>query len=182
MKALKHLKTILRHKYEVFKLCVRAGIIWQGIIHDMSKFSPTEFFESVKYYKGTESPILSCKKDKGYSDAWFHHRGRNKHHEEYWVDKLSEGGVPVVIPYKYAVEMVCDIIAASKTYNGKDYNRNKPYEYFASGKHSLHTETHHFVESALKQYAKYGDKALNPKNMILLYKITCHTEPSQHAK
>lgn len=79
-----HLKTVLTHKKYVMKYCFKAGLYWQGIVHDLSKFSPTEFWESVKYYQGTRSPIDACKEENGMSLAWLHHKGRNKHHYEYW--------------------------------------------------------------------------------------------------
>ena len=75
-----HLGTVLKHKWHVFKLCVRAGIPWRGLVHDLSKFSYIEFWESVKYFQGNRSPIVKCKQEEGYSKAWLHHKGRNKHH------------------------------------------------------------------------------------------------------
>ena len=100
-----HTKTVAKHKWIVFKLACRAGIPWRGFVHDLSKFSPTEFGESVKYYVGVHSPITEAKKDKGYSEAWLHHKGRNKHHLEYWIDSDANPVVPV-IPYKYIVALV----------------------------------------------------------------------------
>jgi hypothetical protein len=114
-----HLKTVCIHKYYVFIFCCRAGIPWRGIKHDLSKFSPTEFFESVKYYSGTRSPIDACKEDNGYSLAWNHHKGRNTHHWEYWVDNLGTNPTPIQMPYKDAVEMLCDYLGASKAYTRK---------------------------------------------------------------
>lgn len=114
-----HLKTICIHKYYVFKFCCRAGIPWRGIKHDLSKFSPTEFFESIKYYSGTRSPIDACKEDKGYSLAWNHHKGRNTHHWEHWVDNLGTNPTPIQMPYKDVVEMLCDYLGASKAYTRK---------------------------------------------------------------
>ena len=167
-----HLRTILKHKKEVFKLCCVAGIPFQGIIHDMSKFSPTEFFESVKYFSGDRSPIMNCKDVNGYSLAWQHHKGRNKHHPEYWVDKLYSGGVPIKIPYKYSVEMACDIIAASKTYNGKNFNETMPYEYWVNKLKPttlIHPANQKFIRTLLRDYSKYGEKALNMKHTKKLY-------------
>lgn len=77
MTALKHFKKILIHKKYVFFFARKLRIGWQGFWHDMSKFSPTEFFESVKYYQGTSSPIDAAKADMGYSMAWLHHTGHN---------------------------------------------------------------------------------------------------------
>ncbi len=109
--AIKHFILITRHKWKVLRLCVKAGIPWQGIVHDLSKYSPAEFFESAKFYSGTHSPIKESKTKYGYSKAWLHHKGRNKHHYEYWFDGSAPDKTPI-IPYKYAIEMVCDTLAA----------------------------------------------------------------------
>lgn len=113
-----HLNKILLHKIWVMHFCFSCGLYWQGIIHDLSKFSPVEFLESVKYYNGTKSPIDVFKQKNGYSMAWFHHRGRNKHHYEYWTDNYDNGTIAIKMPYKYALEMVCDYLAAGVAYSG----------------------------------------------------------------
>ncbi len=118
---LNHLITICKHKWWVFYHCYKAGLIWQGIVHDLSKFSFTEFSESVKYYTGTSSPIDNCKRAKGYSMSWMHHRGRNPHHYEYWTDNYDSGTTHLMMPFKYATEMFCDNISAAKTYMGKKF-------------------------------------------------------------
>ena len=56
-KAVKHLGLVNRHRWMVFKLCAKAGIPYRGLVHDLSKYSITEFWESVKYYNGSRSPI-----------------------------------------------------------------------------------------------------------------------------
>ena len=89
-----HFKLITHHRWLVFKLCCKVGEPWRGFVHDLSKYSPTEFFEGVKYYTGTCSPITEAKKDKGYSRAWLHHKGRNKHHAEYWIDDTAPDPAP----------------------------------------------------------------------------------------
>lgn len=128
-----HLKTILRHKYEVFRLMRECGRGWQGFWHDMSKFSPTEFIESVKYYQGVQSPINVARDIQGYSKAWLHHRGVNKHHSQYWVD-LSFGKITCAeIPWKYLIEFICDGVAAGKTYcknAGIDWRPENPLKYW----------------------------------------------------
>lgn len=111
-----HLKTILKHKYYVFIYCCQIGIPLQGITHDMSKLSPTEFLEGVKYWNKDHSPIIDAKRDIGYSKAWFHHRNRNKHHYEYWMDNFDQGGENILMPCKYALEMIADFLAAGKIY------------------------------------------------------------------
>lgn len=175
---LKHFNTVVTHKHEVFKLCCKAGIPIRGLIHDLSKFSPTEFLESAKYYQGNRSPILACKETQGYSYGWLHHKSHNKHHPEYWVDRLSEGGFPIRMPYKYNVEMVCDIIAASITYNGTSFNKSMPYQYFVDKmlpSSLMHKDTAKFTTVLLKHYATYGDVVLKRKSTKNLYKKYCST-------
>lgn len=87
---IKHFNLVNKHRFIVFKLCLKAGIPFRGLVHDLSKYSFTEFFESAKYFTGNCSPIKICKKDIGYSKAWLHHKGRNKHHHEYWYDYSLE--------------------------------------------------------------------------------------------
>ena len=85
-KIIKQFNTVTKHKWIVFKLCIKAGIPLHGIIHDLSKYSPAEFWEAAKYYNGIKSPIVYARNENGYSKAWLHHKGRNKHHFEYWYD------------------------------------------------------------------------------------------------
>lgn len=125
MKILKQIKIILRHKYYVGIECFKLGLYWQGITHDLSKFSLVELLESSKYYVGTSSPIDEARKEKGYSEAWLHHKGRNKHHWHYWLDFVNGKIIPLEIPDKYIKEMYCDIIGASKS-----YKTNNPLKYF----------------------------------------------------
>lgn len=101
-----HLKTVLRHKKEVFLLMNHFDMPLQGLLHDMSKFSPVEFMESIKYANGKRSPVEISREVNGYSKAWLHHKGRNKHHWKYWVGKYFDGGVGCIMPYRYAVEIV----------------------------------------------------------------------------
>jgi hypothetical protein len=127
-----HFKTVIKHKFWVWYYMNKCGRGWQGLWHDMSKFSPTEFFESVKYYTGTSSPIDACKKDKGVSMAWMHHKGRNPHHYEYWQDNFDHGGHPVEMPWKYKVEMLCDYLGAARAYMGKNFSYKAEYEWWTN--------------------------------------------------
>lgn len=122
MNSFKHFKKILTHKKYVFFFARKLGIGWQGFWHDMSKFSPVEFWESVKYYQGTSSPIDAAKADMGYSMAWLHHKGHNKHHYEHWQDNFDKGGEPLRMPDKYVKEMICDYLAAGRAYSGKGFD------------------------------------------------------------
>ena len=95
-----HLKTILIHKHYVFYYARKCGIPWRGFIHDMSKFSPIEFWTNVRYAKPGISPIEVQKKEVGFSKAWLHHKGHNPHHYEYWMDRFDNGCYVTRMPYK----------------------------------------------------------------------------------
>lgn len=167
-----HVKTVLTHKWYVFKLCYKAGIPFRGIVHDLSKFSPTEFWESVKYYNGKRSPIYFCKKDNGYSEAWLHHKGRNKHHYEYWFDSKAPDPTPI-IPYKYTIEMVCDTFAAGMAYQGRNWTKEYQLSYWESserpGKY-LNPKISEFLTRVYCDVAEKGLEAvINKKNLKKLY-------------
>ncbi len=156
-----HFKTITRHRHEVIKNCFKAGIGVQGLFHDLSKYTPTEFMAGVEYYQGTRSPNEGEREAIGYSTAWMHHKGRNKHHYEYWTDynpetKLMSG---VKMPTRYFVEMVCDRIAASKIYYGDAYTDSAPLEYFKKGKGRLvmHPDTAKELKKVLTMLSVKGE-------------------------
>ena len=127
-----HLRTVCRHRALVRKYCFRLGLYWQGLTHDLSKFSPVEFWAGVKYFQGDHSPNDAQRRKYGYSAAWLHHKGRNRHHFEYWTDYSlkGEGVVGVAMPKKYLAEMFCDRLAASRVYRGKDFRLSDPYQFF----------------------------------------------------
>lgn len=131
-KYFKYFITICKHKWFVFKECFACGIVWQGIIHDMSKFGKTEFFSSAKYFCEDKSPHYGDAAENGYSLAWLHHKGHNKHHWEFWTDFNEEDGSIKVnkIPYKYVVEMVCDWVGAGKVYSKDKWTNSSPIEYY----------------------------------------------------
>ena len=155
-----HLRTITKHRHMVIKHCKKAGILWQGLRHDLSKYSPTEFIPGVKYYTGTKSPNEGERIDKGYSVAWLHHKGRNKHHFEYWMDysNVTHRNDPVEMPYNYVVEMFCDRIAASRTYMKEKYHDASAYEYFMNGydRVMMHPETKDLLQSLLEYHRDHG--------------------------
>ncbi len=180
--AVKHFITITKHKLVVFKLCCKVGLIWRGLVHDLSKYSPTEFFESIHYYVGTHSPITEAKKDKGYSRAWLHHKGRNKHHVEYWVD-FDAPQKAAVIPYKYAVEMVCDNLAAGMVYNGKNWNNSTQYEYYMKARERtiINPKIDKFLTEVFLQVKENGiEKTLTKQNMKELYKKYCIDDKNEY--
>ena len=160
-KAYKHFKTITRHRHMVIRHCFKAGIPWQGMRHDLSKYAPAEFCIGAKYYAGDHSPNEDERRAKGYSAAWLRHKGRNKHHFEYWTDYdvKTHMSTPVKMPLKYVIEMFCDRVAASKIYKGKAYTDRSAYEYFASAKNtrSIHPQTSAFLEMLLIMLCEEGE-------------------------
>ena len=157
MKIVKQIKLVMKHKWTVFKLCCKIGMPWRGFMHDWSKFSPTEFFESIKYYNGHKSPIEVCKEDKGYSEAWLHHKGRNKHHYEYWMEwTLPEK--TVIMPYKYAAEMICDKLAAGIVYQGNKWNQEWPMTYYMNEREKalMHPQIDQFMLAVFIDVRKNG--------------------------
>ncbi len=150
----RHLKTVQRHRHLVRQYCFRLGLYWQGLTHDLSKFSPVEFWAGVKYFQGDRSPNDAQRRDIGYSASWLHHKGRNRHHFEYWTDYgiNGEGIVGVEMPKKYVAEMFCDRLAASKVYRGKDFQPGDPYQFFQYGKQKrllMHPATSALLETIL---------------------------------
>lgn len=158
-----HFCRITKHRHAVVRHCFKAGIGWQGLFHDLSKYSPTEFLPGAKYYQGTRSPNEKEREEKGYSAAWLHHKGRNRHHFEYWNDLNPETKLyePVKMPLKYVKEMFCDRVAASKIYQGKNYTDEHPLAYFLRGnaRKKMHPATADLLEDWLTILAKEGERA-----------------------
>lgn len=162
MQPWKHFCTITKHRHQVIKHCFHAGIFWQGLRHDLSKYTPAEFIPGAKYYQGERSPNAKEREMLGFSAAWLHHQGRNRHHFEYWQDynpktRLKE---PVKMPLRYVKEMFCDRVAASKIYNGSHYTEDMPLTYYQKGKHCrfIHPDTAKLLESLLIMLKEKGEK------------------------
>ena len=162
MKVWRHFKTITKHKLLVMGGCFKVGLIGRGLAHDLSKYTPTEFWNGVKYYQGTRSPNNAEREDKGYSEAWIHHKGRNPHHYEYWTDVNLETHKyePVPMPRKYLVEMVMDRRAACITYQGKKYRPSSALDYFnhSRDKWRMHPQTRQELEFLLTMLRDKGEK------------------------
>lgn len=175
-KFFKHIFFVTKHKHNVFKLCCKCGLFWRGLVHDLSKFGPAELFESVKYYSGKTSPITECRNQKGYSYAGLHHKHVNKHHIAFWYD--SENETQMNMPYQYAVECVCDKIAATKCYNGKNYKPEMVLNYWL--KYNSYKATNinmqNFFTQVFTDLINLGEKqVLNKKYMKKTYnKIVCN--------
>lgn len=163
MKAYQHFKTITYHKWLVMKGCFSIGLYKQGICHDLSKYSPTEFLVGARFYQGNRSPNNAEREEIGYSSSWLHHKGRNKHHFEYWIDYSSRGiegaMAPAPMPIKYILEMIMDRIAASKVYAKEKYTNHNPLAYYklGDGQVPLHEKTKKTMELLLLILDKYGE-------------------------
>ncbi len=156
-----HLFTIIRHRHKVMEHCFKAGIIRRGLVHDLSKFSPTEFIPGVLYFQGERSPNEKEREVTGYSKAWMHHKGRNRHHFEYWTDysTVTKRLEPVRMPDVFIFEMFCDRVAASKIYNKERYTDHMPLDYFMRAKHRriIEAETAAKLEFLLTMLAERGE-------------------------
>jgi len=152
-KHLKYFNYIVHHKWFVLLECIKFGIIWQGIIHDWSKFLPDEWFPYVNYFYGKKQHSTggAYNPKEGtyeFNKAWLKHQHRNPHHWQYWIliQDEDENSIPL-IPDKYKKEMLADWIGAGKAQgygdNTKDWylkNRNKM---------QFNDETKKWIESQL---------------------------------
>ncbi len=156
-----HFRTITKHRHVVMQHCFRAGIPLQGLLHDLSKYTPTEFIPGAMFYQGSRSPNEAEREQKGYSAAWMHHKGRNRHHFEYWTDYNPAKRIlePVPMPTKYLIEMFCDRVAASKVYRGAEYQNSDPLDYYerAMNIRRMHDKTARQLHYLLKMLAEKGE-------------------------
>ncbi|WP_242832059.1 DUF5662 family protein [Butyrivibrio sp. VCD2006] len=164
-----HFKTITRHRHLVMKNCFKMGLYFQGLTHDLSKYSPSEFWNGARYYQGTRSPNTRERELFGYSRTWLHHKGRNKHHFEYWIDfyKMGDGEnhgiVPCRMPDKYVAEMIADRVAACINYRGSEYDSWDSWNYYQKekvvSKYLVHKDTLNKLEFFLKMIGEQGEAA-----------------------
>jgi len=166
IRPISHYRTITRHRHLVMKGCFEVGLYRQGLLHDLSKYNPIEFIPGCLYYKGTESPNNTERKKRGVSYAWLHHKGRNKHHFEYWIDYTLKKGHPIEgnkMPVKYVVEMYVDRVMASKNYQKDKYTDSSALEYYEKGKkrYMMHPDTEALLVMLLTYLAENGEEAAN---------------------
>ena len=159
-----HLRTVMIHKYHVAEGCFRIGLYRQGIMHDLSKFSPAEFITSVRYYDGHKSPNAVERELFGCSRAWLHHKGRNRHHFEYWIDfSATAPGIAIGcrMPLRYVAEMVCDRRAACMAYHGTAYTQADAWQYYERTRSRviMHEDTRAVLEKALWIMKEEGEEA-----------------------
>jgi hypothetical protein len=133
---LNYLGYIIRHKWFVFIECWRMGVPFRGLMHDISKFRPSEFVPYMKKFWGPECKSINdlhgddlrkalgngyykekVKEDFDY--AWLHHQRRNRHHWQYWVMKKDVGPLePLDIPEDVIREMIADWAGAGRAIKG----------------------------------------------------------------
>ena len=182
MHPIAHFRTITRHRHMVLRHCIRAGIPLQGLLHDLSKYSPTEFLPGALFYQGNRSPNEAEREKYGYSSAWMHHKGRNRHHFEYWSDinPVTKRYEPVEMPRKYICEMVMDRIAACKTYEGNNYTNASPLNYYLKAKETrlLNAESARQLELLLTMLRDAGEK----KTFSFIRKVVLKGKPFYNAK
>lgn len=175
-----HLHTINEHKAKVTSLCLKCGLVKQGLLHDLSKYSPIELKTGFRYYQGFRSPIDAQKEKEGYSLSWLHHKGRNRHHWEYWLDNGPDGVHPVRMPFNYVAEMFCDRVAASMTYQKEKYRDDSALNYYLMNQaHTmLHPESEKELLFLLHYLKDHGlDQTLSKiKEMLGEYRKTGHAE------
>ena len=163
MKAFRHFITITKHRHAVMRHCFKAGIPWRGLLHDLSKYTPAEFIPGARYYQGNKSPQVEERRLFGYSAAWLHHKGRNKHHFEYWSDYVQGVGVaPIEMPLPYVIEMFCDRVAACKIYQKDAYRQDAALRYYENAKshYVMHPNTAALLETLLQMLAQQGEDAV----------------------
>lgn len=163
---IQHIKTINHHKKLVMEGCFRLGLYWQGLTHDLSKYTWPELRIGIRYYRDNQSPHNGEREKYGYSTAWLHHKGRNKHHAEYWIDYTADPDLAdrhvtgMKMPVKYLVEMFVDRVSASKNYRKEQYKDSDPLEYYEKRKHYMvvHEDTRRQLEILLHMLADVGEE------------------------
>jgi hypothetical protein len=160
-KLFKHLKTVHIHRKYVRKACFKMGLYWQGLTHDLSKYSLTEL-SMCKYYTGKGSPHQVARAELGYSPSWIHHYHTNKHHFQFWWDEDEEGKIiPMKMPFKYVMESFCDMLGASKAYNPENWKPEMLLNYWEQkclGKRIQHKESETFLDYLIKQLVVRGEE------------------------
>lgn len=124
-KYLQYLKYVFRHKWFVFVECCKVGLVWQGLVHDLSKFLPDEMIPYANYFYGGDKRegrfYTPSQGTSEFNYAWLKHQHRNPHHWQYWV--LQEDGgnkFPMEMPVKYIKEMVADWKGAGRAQGFND--------------------------------------------------------------
>ena len=144
------LKYTLKHKWYVFLAGIKLGVsLWQGLVHDMSKFLPSEFPAYAECFHNVDGSRRYLETE-AFNVAWNSHQKRNKHHHQYWTLIMDESDIiSLEMPEKYAREMVADWVGAGKAIYGK--NEVKSWYYRNKHKVRLHEKTRELVERLVEE-------------------------------
>jgi hypothetical protein len=157
---IKHLKTVKTHRRYVRKACFKMGLYWQGLTHDLSKYSLTEL-KICKYYTGKKSPHQVAREELGYSPSWIHHYHTNKHHHMFWIDEAETGEIiPMKMPYRYVIESLADMLGASKAYNKTNWKPKMLLDYWEQkclGKRIMHGDSVVLLDYLIRQLVLDGE-------------------------
>ena len=160
-KLFKHLKTVRTHRKYVRKTCFKMGLFWQGLTHDLSKYSLTEL-KICKYYTGKGSPHQVAREELGYSPSWIHHYHTNKHHHMFWIDETETGEIiPMKMPYRFVIESLADMLGASKAYNTINWEPQMLLDYWEQkclGKRIMHEDSVIFMDYLIRQLVLDGEE------------------------
>jgi hypothetical protein len=148
IKHIRYLRSVIKHKWYTFIECCKLGIPWLGIIHDWSKFLPSEWMPYVNSFYGPWS-----RDDKpqwvqdAFDAAWLHHQNRNKHHWQYWMLVQDDDNDKVLpMPDRYRREMLADWRGASRAYTGGENTLQWYTERADKWPSRLHPETREWIE------------------------------------
>lgn len=139
---------LARHKAHVYREGRKLGVgRLQLIVHDLSKFTPSEWGPMVENYAGRYNRRSRPSWLRGgYSRAFRTHCRRNPHHHEYW-SRRGDGGRPAEMPERYVREMVADWRGASMA-KGYGPDVRAYYRRTATGR-CLHPATRRLAESLI---------------------------------
>lgn len=159
----KYLWYIIRHKWFVMIECFKRDLIWRGLVHDLSKLLPDEFFPYMSWFYGIYGIKIENKKDiknegvrkhvkclNDFDIAWLKHQHRNKHHYQYWFLRYDDGTIKYIeMPDKYRKEMLCDWIGAGKAITGK--NDIKEWWNKTKDKKEMNNKTFKWIEKKIEK-------------------------------
>jgi len=158
MKYLKYLSYLLRHKYYVTIECFKIGLYWQGIVHDLSKLRPSEFFPYVNFFYSNEKEENDSRQNRygkpdiediKFDTAWLKHIHRNPHHWQHWILQKDDGENKCLpMPNKYKKEMIADWRGAGKAQG----HGNNIIEWYTENRLKMifHPTTRMLIEEELK--------------------------------
>ncbi len=170
MKHIKYLSYLVRHKWYVMLACFRYGLYWQGIVHDWSKFLPSEWLPYAESFYGSRSKLIGeiqkthvalsqeethdlATIRRQFDIAWLKHQHRNPHHWQHWVLREDSGLTKVLpMPRRYLLEMLADWEGAGRAITGKTgttpgwYAKNRD-------KIMLHEDTRWSVDIMLEYFS-----------------------------